>query len=235
MIFQGGDLFTLLQPFATSKLTLDTLVVQQAVIAKNIASTLVRWVKTGQVEEMEHLIVFLIEKAVHSLCLERDENNRAAGLHLDSSSLVSSFMKCGHLLGEMEQCEGDLARFLGAVHDSFQASGARVGEEPMTRTLREMLVAFGEGLDLPQLQNSMGGKFVTSCRFEPSAVPTAGRLFDVEVNHSRGQSPGIDFKGLIEQLSDSLRASPGIYSCCGLKKDPVFPAVSLTVFRRNFE
>ena len=191
---------------------------QQNVISKNIAETVARWIKEGGVNDLQRLISCLIEKSVVRCCLERDENGRAAGLHADDSSLVDAFLKCTHLLGEMDQCDSDLTGLLALISRSQKNDAKLPMKSDHLATLEKLVSAYGGSSDVEGLNSALGGSYVATCRFEASSAPSSEAVFPDNnslkmegARHYRCHS--LDLKKLAEALS-SGNATPGVYFLC---------------------
>ena len=194
----------MLQPFAHCRLTLDTLVLQQNAISKNVAETLARWVKEGEVTDIQRLVQFLLDKFVVRCCLERDENGRAAGLHVDDSSLVRSFLSCLHLIGELDQEERDIGRLLELVGRSQKSEAP--SKSSHLSIFEKMFAAYdGEGRNMADLQEALGGSFQATCRFESLAAPSETPIYPISSSirvddKEYFRSRALDLKKLEEYL-----------------------------------
>ena len=184
------------------------MVLQQNAISKNVAETLVRWAKEGEVTDLQRLVQFLLDKFVVRCCLERDENGRAAGLHVDDSSLVSSFVNCLHLIGEMDQGERDIGRLLELVGRSQKNNSS--GDSDLVSghmsIFEKMFAAYDEkGRSMADLREALGGGFRATCRFESTSAPTDVPFYPIsssiqveDKNYFRSRA--LDLKKLEEHL-----------------------------------
>ena len=131
--------------------------------------------------DLQRLIQFLIDKFVVRCCLERDGNGRAACLHVDDASLVGAFLNCLHLIGEMDQGERDLTGLLELVGRSQEnCSNASDTASSHLSIFKKLLSAYDEkGRTMTEMQDVLGGKFYSTCRFESTSAPSDEPVYPV--------------------------------------------------------